>query len=181
VVNGVGYGARPPGGQAKMDKFERVYIEVPIDEEEAAKRIGAKWDPGAEKWWVRPGVETAWPVVEVAWKKRRDECGGICLGPWGQYLGCGACEMIPCPGCGDKCQQRLLEMNGEKDCPQCAMQRYSGHRTKNEELEQRRRGGKSYCMACWRPLDPIGSARVGGAAHDDWDETLYHKECWEQE
>jgi hypothetical protein len=167
------------GGSSKMDKFERVYIEVPIDEEEAAKRIGARWDQSAEKWWVRPGVETVWPVVEVAWKKRRDECGGSCFGSWGQILtlGCGACEMIPCPRCGNICEQRVLEINREHDCPQCAAARSSGLPTMNEELERRRRGGRRICLACGKPLVPIGSARVGGAAHDDWDTRLYHKSC----
>jgi hypothetical protein len=163
-----------------MDNLERVYMAVPHDEKEAAERIGARWDPGAKKWWVRPGVETPWPVVEVAWKKRRDECGGSCLGPSGQCVGCGACELFPCPGCGDRCQQRVLENNSEHQCPQCAAARYSGLPTKNEELERRRQGGKWNCLACGNSLVPIGSDRVGGADHDDWDERMYHKTCWRE-
>jgi hypothetical protein len=157
-----------------MDKFERVYIEVPIDEKEAAKRIGAILDRGAKKWWVRPDVVTPWPVVEVAWKERRDACEGYCMD--GGRGSCGACELTPCPGCGYGLPQYMLDVHGGH-CVNCAVQRSSGRRTVNEELEQRRRGGKRYCMACWKPLVPIGSGRERGADHDDWVDRLYHKTC----
>jgi hypothetical protein len=159
-----------------MDNVERVYMTVPYEEKEAARRIGARWDPGEKKWWVRPGVETTWPVVEVAWKERRDACRGKCIDQSTQPRGCGACELIPCPGCGYKCPQWVLDCNGEH-CINCAVQRFSGLPTKNEELERRRRGGKRLCLACGKPLVPVGSARVGGAPHDDWDDRPYHKTC----
>jgi len=35
-----------------------------------------------------------------------------------------------------------------------------------------------YCHECFGKLVPIGSARDGGAPHDDWPDRKYHKKCW---
>jgi hypothetical protein len=37
------------------------------------------------------------------------------------------------------------------------------------------------CFRCLGRLVPIGSARLNGAAHDDWDARLFHKCCWKEE
>lgn len=34
------------------------------------------------------------------------------------------------------------------------------------------------CLACRKSLQPIGSARKNGKAHDDWDDRKYHKMCY---
>lgn len=37
---------------------------------------------------------------------------------------------------------------------------------------------RGYCHECFRKLVPIGSARDGGAPHDDWHDRRYHKACF---
>lgn len=34
------------------------------------------------------------------------------------------------------------------------------------------------CLRCGGRLTPVGSRRVGGANHEDWDEREFHKGCW---
>ena len=34
------------------------------------------------------------------------------------------------------------------------------------------------CLKCGKKLVPVGSSRVNGKAHDDWDTRRYHKKCW---
>jgi hypothetical protein len=38
----------------KKDKGDRVYLNVPYEEKEAAKKLGARWDQGTKKWYVPP-------------------------------------------------------------------------------------------------------------------------------
>lgn len=37
------------------------------------------------------------------------------------------------------------------------------------------------CRRCGRPLQPIGSARANGKAHDEWPTRQLHKQCWLEE
>lgn len=34
------------------------------------------------------------------------------------------------------------------------------------------------CWHCGTKLVPVGSSRLNGAAHDDWDGRYLHKRCW---
>ena len=36
------------------------------------------------------------------------------------------------------------------------------------------------CWHCGGKLVPVGSARMNGAAHDDWDGRYLHKRCWRE-
>ena len=35
----------------KKEKGIRIYLNVPYEEKEEAKKLGAKWDPGRKKWY----------------------------------------------------------------------------------------------------------------------------------
>jgi len=47
------YGHRPEGAMPHMDASaaERFYLNVPIEEKDAAKTLGARWDAEHKKWW----------------------------------------------------------------------------------------------------------------------------------
>jgi len=38
----------------KTDKGHRIYLNVPYEEKDAAKKLGARWDPEQRKWYVPP-------------------------------------------------------------------------------------------------------------------------------
>jgi putative DNA primase/helicase len=42
-----------------MKKKVQTYLEVPFDEKEEAKSLGAWWDPGERRWFVPEGLETS--------------------------------------------------------------------------------------------------------------------------
>ena len=37
---------------------------------------------------------------------------------------------------------------------------------------------RNLCRECFRPLVPVGTARVNGKGHADWSGRQYHKQCW---
>ena len=37
---------------------------------------------------------------------------------------------------------------------------------------------RKLCRECFRPLVPVGNARVNGKSHRDWGSRNYHKCCW---
>lgn len=49
-------GHRPAGAMPNMDASaaERFYLNVPIEEKDAAKTLGARWDADHKKWWCHP-------------------------------------------------------------------------------------------------------------------------------
>jgi hypothetical protein len=38
----------------KKDEGDRIYLNVPYDEKEEAKKLGARWDQATKKWYVPP-------------------------------------------------------------------------------------------------------------------------------
>ena len=36
----------------KLDKGRRVYLSVPYEEKDEAKKLGAKWNPQKQKWYI---------------------------------------------------------------------------------------------------------------------------------
>lgn len=39
---------------------------------------------------------------------------------------------------------------------------------------------RKLCKSCGRKIVPIGSSRVNGKWHSDWDTREYHKKCWKE-
>ena len=50
----------------KKDKSKRIYLNVPYDEKDEAKKLGARWDPGCEKWYIPSTVR-----VDVSMNARK--------------------------------------------------------------------------------------------------------------
>jgi hypothetical protein len=42
-----------------MKKKVQTYLEVPFEEKEEAKSLGAWWDPGERRWFVPEGVDVS--------------------------------------------------------------------------------------------------------------------------
>ena len=40
----------------KTDKGHRIYLNVPYEEKDAAKKLGARWDPEQRKWYIPPSM-----------------------------------------------------------------------------------------------------------------------------
>ncbi len=58
-VRNCGPGAPSKGTPAREPAAGRLYIKVPYDEKDAAKALGAKYDPAKKQWYVPQGVDTA--------------------------------------------------------------------------------------------------------------------------
>ena len=60
--------------QPTQPSSPREYLAVPYDEKDAAKRLGARWDPDAQSWFIPAGVDpeplARWRVA-VAYRERR--------------------------------------------------------------------------------------------------------------
>ena len=48
-----------PARSAPPDKAAREYLNVPYEQKDTAKQLGARWDPGAERWYVPAGTDPA--------------------------------------------------------------------------------------------------------------------------
>jgi hypothetical protein len=77
------------------------------------------------------------------------------------------CTLQPCPSCHEKLPQRFLDCHGGR-CMSCAVLEYAGIDSSDLTL----------CLRCHRKLVPIGTSRINGAAHEDWEERRMHKKCW---
>ncbi|MGH3263205.1 MAG: DUF5710 domain-containing protein, partial [Trebonia sp.] len=52
-----GNGSRPTTAQPSRASSPREYLAVPYEQKEAAKRLGARWDPDAQRWFIPAGVD----------------------------------------------------------------------------------------------------------------------------
>ena len=52
-----GNGSRPTMAEPSQSASAREYLAVPYDEKDAAKRLGARWDPDAQRWFIPAGVD----------------------------------------------------------------------------------------------------------------------------
>ena len=52
-----GDGSRPTMAEPSQSASAREYLAVPYDEKDAAKRLGARWDPDAQRWFIPAGVD----------------------------------------------------------------------------------------------------------------------------
>ena len=59
--------ARPTTAQPPQASPPREYLAVPYDEKDAAKRLGARWDPDAQRWFIPAGVD---PEPLARWRSR---------------------------------------------------------------------------------------------------------------
>ena len=48
-----------PARSAPPDKASREYLSVPYEQKDTAKQLGARWDPGAERWYIPAGTDPA--------------------------------------------------------------------------------------------------------------------------
>jgi len=77
------------------------------------------------------------------------------------------CTLKPCSGCRENNPQWELDCHKGR-CLTCDILEYHGIDSSDLTL----------CRACSRKLVPIGTARVNGASHEDWDKRRLHKKCW---
>lgn len=118
----------------KVTYDEKAYLNVPFDEKDEAKELGAWWDPKRKQWYVRPNKDVT-PFAH--WNPKPDD--GKCLGCGefieehdsheGEEYKCGFCDRdicgkcLPfseegswrCDGCGAYSCNALG--NGSKKCP----------------------------------------------------------------
>jgi len=94
-------------------------------------------------------------------------------------------ELDKCNNCGDCTPRELLEMK-EGLCLNCHIGQWANDLKK---FKNRTCFGtnnchcspqQGHCLLCKNKLVSIGSRRVNGAYHDDWDSRKYHKKCWKQ-
>lgn len=45
--------------KSDIEEFNRLLLNVPFDQKDKAKSLGAKWDPAIKKWWIKAEDETA--------------------------------------------------------------------------------------------------------------------------
>ena len=171
-----------------------VYLNVPFRCKDEAKLAGAFWVPGVKKWAI--DVDNAevlrpfWPrvhaaAIDAAVEEDRkaaaarqadaiEKCRGYgeCFiqGTNGDYR-IGACpkgfELKHCSDCRTPCPEWYLDCHKGR-CMPCAVLEYS----KVPEVPA------GYCKHCRGKLVPIGSRRLNGAGHDDWDDRQFHKQCY---
>jgi hypothetical protein len=162
---------------------KRVYLNVPFARKDEAKELGARFDPGVKLWWIAEGIATPFPTVNHDYEARRNQCRGSCFEQIELYkysYGCGACELIHCPGCNRLEPQIVLDTH-RGYCYPCDSRRFSGGKTRNEEEQARERGEARCCLYCSKKLIPIGTDRTNGnLGRTDWDDRLYHIECWKK-
>ena len=73
-------------------------------------------------------------------------------------------KLATCSACGKMHTKLLLDCYGGL-CMQCDIESWSASH-------------QGICLACGKKLVPIGTSRSNGAAHDDWDDRKYHKQCF---
>ena len=74
-----GNGSRPTTAEPSQSASAREYLAVPYDEKDAAKRLGARWDPDAQSWFIPAGVDpeplARWRVADRTEQRRHGQLG----------------------------------------------------------------------------------------------------------
>lgn len=54
IIEALAKADRRRGRSVSVPEAERLFLKVRFEQKDAAKAIGAKWDPAARQWWLRP-------------------------------------------------------------------------------------------------------------------------------
>jgi hypothetical protein len=84
-----------------------------------------------------------------------------------------SCVLQQCPCCKRNNPQWVLDCN-EGKCGNCACMCTTDRPCRLLYVR------KGYCAHCDGKLVPIGTFRLNGKDHLDWDARLYHKKCWKE-
>lgn len=83
------------------------------------------------------------------------------------------CYKKKCAVTGCKIYLNECVLQSKKYCINCAADIYAIGETNQFKLLNNK-----YCQYCYKVKQPIGSSRLNGADHDDWEDRKFHKACY---
>ncbi len=89
------------------------------------------------------------------------------------------CQLDPCKICA-KLYAYGHHDQGSGWCFDCDFTMWRCGLYRKGDEYKKRLNSQSYCQLCFKKKQPIGSSRVNGAPHDDWESRKYHKKCWKK-